>query len=159
MIIPPNGFVTTKTFTNYPCAHRQWRHDGNCKLIHGYSRSFVFWFGAHQLDKSGFGVDFGDLDWIKHHLEYMFDHTLLLAADDPELEKFYHLDRQGVVVLRTLPEGIGMEGTSKYLCEWADAELRKRTKGRCWVISVEAKENDKNSVIYFNPDAGFHGWL
>ena len=38
-------FTSTKSFWNFPCAHRQYRHDGNCHLIHGYSRSFHFVFG------------------------------------------------------------------------------------------------------------------
>jgi hypothetical protein len=52
-----------------------------------------------------------------------------------------------------------MEDTAQELCEFADAELRTRTKGRAWVMSVEAIENDKNSAYYLNPDAGFRGWL
>jgi hypothetical protein len=55
-------------------------------------------------------------------------------------------------------EGPGMEGTAFRICMWADEWLRERTKGRAWVISVEARENDKNSSIYTNPDAGFKGW-
>jgi len=51
-----------------------------------------------------------------------------------------------------------MEGTAHYLCEWTDKWLREQTKGRAWVISVEARENDKNSAIYVNPNAGFNGW-
>ena len=51
-----------------------------------------------------------------------------------------------------------MEGTAYRICTWADAWLRERTKGRAWVISVEARENDKNSSIYTSPDAGFIGW-
>ena len=40
----------------------------------------------------------------------------------------------------------------------SDKWLREKTRGRAWVISVEARENDKNSSIYTNPDAGFKGW-
>ncbi|MEF3088149.1 6-pyruvoyl trahydropterin synthase family protein, partial [Bacillus altitudinis] len=76
-------FTSTKTFSNYPCAHRQWRHDGNCALVHGYSRSFHFVFAAQTLDKCGFVVDFGGLHWLRDYLEYWFDHTLFLMADDP----------------------------------------------------------------------------
>lgn len=155
----PGCFTSTKTYSNYPCAHRQWRHDGNCKLIHGYSRSFHFVFGAKTLDKCGFVVDFGDLDWLKYQLDYTFDHTLLLAREDPEWDLFAELERRGVCALRTIPTGVGMEGTAEWLCEYADARLRAATKGRCWVISVEARENDKNSAIYYNPDAGFKGWI
>jgi len=152
------AFVSTKTFSNFPCAHRQWRHDGDCALIHGYSRSFHFQFGAHTLDACGFAVDFGKLDFVKAHLEYMFDHTMLINPDDPYLDKFKELDELGICALRVMPYGVGMEATAMYLCEFVDERLREITNGRCWVISVEARENDKNSAVYANPEAGFKGW-
>lgn len=151
-------FESTKSFYNYPCAHRQHRADTHCKFIHGYSRSFHFLFGVQNLDKCGWAVDFGDLDWIKDYLSYMFDHTLLLNMDDPMFDTFRELEKQGVCALRTMATGVGMEGTAQHLCQWADEELRKRTKGRCWVVQVEVCENEKNSAIYHNPNAGFQGW-
>jgi 6-pyruvoyltetrahydropterin/6-carboxytetrahydropterin synthase len=152
-------YQSTKTFTNYPCAHRQHRHTGNCALVHGYSRSFVFLFRAQTLDRCGFVVDFGDLDWLKAHLERMYDHTLLLEADDPLLHAFTELHEAGACMLRVAKYGVGMEGTAQELCEFVDAELRRRTKGRAWCVAVEARENDKNSAVYRNPNAGFQGWL
>ena len=50
-------FESTKSYYNYPCAHRQFRHNGNCAKIHGYSRSFHFKFAAKTLTKEGFVVD------------------------------------------------------------------------------------------------------
>lgn len=152
-------FRSTKSFWNYPCAHRQWTHEGNCRLIHGYSRSFHFTFGAATRDKCGFVVDYGDLDWLKDWLSFMFDHTLLLDGEDPHLDTFVELDRQGVCALRVMPRGVGMESTSEYICEYADPILRGKTRGRCWIISVESRENDKNSSIYINPKGSFQGWL
>jgi 6-pyruvoyltetrahydropterin/6-carboxytetrahydropterin synthase len=150
---------SSKTFSDYPCAHRQFRHDGNCSLVHGYSRSFHFVFGAVTQDKCGFIVDFGDLDWLKGQLEHFFDHTLLLEANDPLLETFQELESKGACAIRLMPYGVGMEGTAQFLCESVDSSLRSRTKGRAWVVSVEARENPKNSAIYYNPEAGFDGWL
>lgn len=154
-----NEIISTKSYYDYPCAHRQYLHDGNCALIHGYSRSFYFKFGAHNLDKCGFAVDYGKLKWLKSHLDYMFDHTLLLVEGDPELAIFKDLESRGACALRLMPYGVGMEGTAQYLCEYTDEKLRRETKGRCWVISVESRENPKNSSIYTNPNAGFKGWL
>ena len=151
-------FKSTKTFTNYPCAHRQWKHHGNCALIHGYSRSFQFVFACHTRDKCGFVVDFGELKWLKDHLDFMYDHTLLICEDDPLLGVFQNLQSEGACNLRIV-YGVGMEDTAEYLCNWADTELRRITKGRAWVESVEARENDKNSAFYVNPEAYFKGWL
>lgn len=150
-------FTSTKSYTNLPCAHRQWRHNGNCALVHGYSRSFHFVFGAKERDACGFVVDFGALRWLKDYLEAWFDHTLLLNPDDPLLPQFRDIERQGGCVLRLMEHGVGMEGTAQQVFKFADRELRERTKGRCWVISVEARENDKNSAVY-KSDAGFKGW-
>ena len=151
-------FTSTKTFHNFPCAHRQHKHDGNCALVHGYSRSFHFEFGAKTFTKEGFVVDYGDLKELKSHLDYMYDHTLVLDAEDPYMDKFKELEKLGVCQIRTQPMGPGMEGTAHYLCEWGDVWLRNKTKNRAWIISIEARENDKNSSIYHNPTAGFHGW-
>lgn len=154
-----NPLQSTKRYENLPCAHRQWRHDGNCALVHGYSRSFEFIFAAETLDKCGFAVDFGQLKWLKDWLEHMFDHTLLLMPDDPLLDHFRALEAAGAADIRLMPYGVGMEGSAQMVCEYADAELRRLTKGRCWVVGVEARENSKNSAWYHNPEAGFKGWL
>lgn len=151
-------FTSTKSYYNFPCAHRQYRHDGNCHLIHGYSRSFHFVFGIKTFTKEGFAVDYGDLDELKAHLDYMYDHTLVLDENDPHMDKFLELQELGVCMIRTQPLGPGMEGTAQYLCMWADKYLREKSGGRAWVISVEARENDKNSSIYTNPNAGFKGY-
>ena len=151
-------FTSTKSFFNFPCAHRQYRHDGNCHLIHGYSRSFRIVFGAQTMDKAGFVVDYGDLDELKHWLEANYDHTLVIDQNDPWMDTFKKMHEAGVCKLIVQEEGPGMEGTAMRICTHADEWLRKRTKGRAWVISVEAFENEKNSSIYTNPDAGFKGW-
>lgn len=150
-------FTCTKTYENLPCAHRQWRHEGNCALIHGYSRAFKFHFGAEQRDKCGFIVDFGDLGWLKDYLEYNFDHTLLIQKDDPHLALFEALPMVGAGALR-LVESTSTEGMAEMVWMFADSELRKRTKGRCWVIAVECLENNKNSAVFHNLEAGFKGW-
>ena len=89
-------FTSTKSFYNFPCAHRQYRHDGNCHVIHGYSRSFHFVFGIKSFTKEGFAVDYGDLKELKAHLEHMYDHTLVLDEDDPYMDKFRELEKAGV---------------------------------------------------------------
>lgn len=146
--VPGAVYTSTKAYFNFPCAHRQHRHDGVCRQIHGYSRSFHFVFGARELDECGFVVDFGKLRWLKEHLDFMFDHTLLLNEDDPLLPAFRALETRGACAIRMLPYGVGMEGTARYLYEIVNGKIRDETNGRCWVVSVESRENDKNSGIY-----------
>ena len=103
-------------------------------------------------------MDFGELGWLKDYLEFWFDHTMLLPPDDPLLDHFERLEKMGACSLRIMHTGVGMEGTAEQVCTDVDKRLRLETKGRCWVVSVEARENDKNSAVYYNPEPGFRGW-
>ena len=77
----------------------------------------------------------------------MLDHTFLIAEDDPYLERFKQLDKDGVIQLRVMPNP-GMEGTAKYVFEHVNEMIQKQTGKRVWVAKVEVKENEKNSAFY-----------
>ena len=139
--------TSTKTYQDYPCAHRQWRHDGHCKLVHGYSRNFSFWFVAKELDKHGFVMDFSALKPLKAYLDDTFDHTLLINADDPEIPFFEEMEKRGAYKLRILPN-VGMEGTARHLWEVADRMVSEASQGRVRCFRVESRENAKNSALY-----------
>ncbi len=138
-------FESSKTFRNYPCAHRRHRHDGHCAWIHGYSRSFTFWFRCSQRTDNGFVMDFGDLKPVKAWLEDHFDHTMLIDADDPLLPDFQALDARGACKLIVFDD-VGMEGTAQFVMAWAGEWVQRATDGRVWLHSVEVRENDKNSA-------------
>ena len=141
-------YRSTKTYQYLPCAHRQWRDDGHCQYVHGYDRTVKIEFQCSSLDDKHWVMDFGALKEVKAFLEDTFDHTLLINEDDPQLEYFREMDRMGLCQLRVLPN-VGMEGSAKYIFEWVEAWLKKNTAGRVQVYSVECRENDKNSAIYF----------
>ena len=143
----PKNFKSTKRFSGYPCTHRQWRAESHCKFVHGYSREFYFEFGAKELTKEGWVVDFGGLKEIKSWLEHMFDHTFLLASDDPHMEAFQKLDKEGVIQLRVMPNP-GMEGSALFVYEEASKILKKTYGDRAWITLVEVSENDKNTAQY-----------
>jgi 6-pyruvoyltetrahydropterin/6-carboxytetrahydropterin synthase len=44
---------------------------------------------------------------------------------------------------------VGMEGSAKFVSEWVEQWLKQATGGRVQLQSVECRENDKNSAIYF----------
>lgn len=138
-------YQSTKRFTNLPCAHRSHTHGGHCRFVHGYSRSFTFVFEAQTLDEHGFVVDFSSLKPLRAWLEHMFDHTLLIADSDPQLEFFREMHRRELCDLRVLPN-VGMEGTARYVYEHARALIREQTDGRAWIAEIEVRENDKNSA-------------
>lgn len=140
-------YRSTKRFDNLPCAHRQPKHPGHCRFVHGYSRAFKFFFEAAALDENEFVVDFSSLKDLRKWLEHMFDHTLLINEDDPERDFFEEMHRRELCALRVLPN-VSMEATARYVFEHADAMLREQTAGRAWVAKVEVHENNKNSAEY-----------
>lgn len=143
----PKNFKSTKRFTGFPCTHRQWRAESHCKFVHGYSREFYFEFAANELTKEGWVVDFGGLKDLKAWLDHMFDHTFLVAQDDPQLEAFKKLDKEGAIQLRVLPNP-GMEGTAQYVYEEAMKILKKLYGDRAWITLVQVSENEKNSAMF-----------
>ena len=141
-------YESSKTFNNYPCAHRRHRHDGHCAWIHGYSRSFTLWFQCSERTINGFVMDFGKLAPIKEFLEDHFDHTLLIDSSDPLIADFKSLESQGACKL-IVYDDVGMEGTCLFVMQWVDKWLETETSGRVWLSSIEVRENDKNSARIF----------
>ena len=97
--------------------------------MHGYSRSFTLWFGAQELDRCGFVVDFSSLRPFEQRLRGQFDHTFLANADDPLLTEWRRLDELGALDLRVM-ENVGMENTAVLVWEWANELLQQRDRGR-----------------------------
>ncbi|MCP9915721.1 6-carboxytetrahydropterin synthase [Cyanobium sp. ATX 6F1] len=141
------AYTCSKTFSGYPCCHRQWRHDGHCRFVHGYSRSFSVDFRAHHLDAYGFVVDFSSLKDLEAQLAAQFDHTFLANADDPLLPLWQALHGQGALDLRVM-ENVGMEASAELVWGWANELLREREEGRACCWRVEARENEKNAARF-----------
>ena len=156
MTIKDIPFNCSKQFKDYPCSHRQWKHKGHCRYVHGYSRSFTFCFASNKLDENGFVVDFSSLRPLEEQLKDHFDHTFLVNSDDPFLETWRELHSKEVLDLRVM-NNVGMEYTAELVWGWANDLLFSREKGRscCW--KAIAHENDVNSACYtflpewFNP--------
>ena len=140
-------FTSSKTYKNLPCAHRQWKHEGHCAYIHGYSREYTFYFEAKEMDEHGWVVGFGDLKKLEKYLLDMYDHTMIIAEDDPELATFQELHKNGLCDLRVVPEA-SLESSAKAALNKANEILLEMTKDRARCFKVEARENDKNSAIY-----------
>ena len=139
--------ISTKRFIGFPCTHRQWNASSDCRFVHGYSRSFYFEFSCKERSKEGWVVDFGGLKEIKLWLEHWFDHTFLIAEDDPFLDVFQDLADKELVQLRILP-GVCMESTAEFVYQHVNPMIRKSTGGRAWISKLEVCENEKNSAIY-----------
>ena len=146
-------YQSTKTYGNevgLSCCFRQWRADSHCNKLHGYSLGFRFTFEAATLDERNWVYDFGDCKWIKKYLDEIFDHTLAIAEDDPELNTFKTLHGKGLVNLFTF-KGVGCEKFAEHVYNYVSPKVYTDTKGRVSLYSVEVFEHGANSAIYINP--------
>ena len=141
-------YVSTKIIPMGSTAFRQWRADSHCKLIHGYRLQTKIYFTAGSLDERNWVFDFGGCKEIKNLLEKQFDHTTCVAGDDPELETFQLLAEKGMIDLRIMEDGVGIEKTAEWVYNTVSDYVRETTDGRVSVIKVEVWEHEGNSAIY-----------
>jgi 6-pyruvoyltetrahydropterin/6-carboxytetrahydropterin synthase len=151
-----NKFQSTKLFDGFSTVFRQWRAEGtHCRFLHGYGVSFRVWFEG-DLDERNWVWDFGGMKRAKNTIDgknpkewmdYMFDHTTVVAEDDPGLGGFKTMDELGIIQLRIIP-AVGAEQFAKYVFEKLDDFVRQETEGRVKVAKVEFMEHAKNTAIY-----------
>lgn len=144
-------YISTKTYKQIgPVAYRQWRADSHCNLIHGYALSFHLEFEADDLDARNWVMDFGGLRPLKEKLEDWFDHTLLVAEDDPQREALINLGKLGLAKI-TEVEKTGCEGISNFLYEYINTIFLpgcgKAESERVWCSKVEVRETDSNMAM------------
>lgn len=127
---------------------RQHRAESHCRLLHGYALAIKFEFGADELDVRNWVVDFGSLKTLKGWLEDTFDHTLLVAEDDPKAILFQMLQKEGVARVVFVPS-TGCESFAKLIFEATEVWLKDNGYSpRCQLLSVEVSEHGANSAIY-----------
>jgi len=130
-------------------------------------------FECDTLDEKNWCMDFGGLKQFKAWADHMFDHTLVVAADDPMLSFFQHMneivdvdsvnhlsavphERGALCDLRIVP-GVGCEMFAK-LCYDAMSKMLEDMKNNgtdrypvnntVRVKSAEVFEHAGNSAIY-----------
>jgi len=115
-------------------------------MLHGYALQVEVKFEATSLDERNWVVDFGGLKQFKSWLEHMFDHTLLVAEDDPELALFKDMDDKEIVDLRTLP-AVGCEAFSEVIYTWLSSWIARQLEygDRVIVKEVVVREHAGNS--------------
>jgi 6-pyruvoyltetrahydropterin/6-carboxytetrahydropterin synthase len=147
-------FISTKTYSHnvgLSCCFRQWRaKDSHCRFLHGYALSVKLKFKG-ELDHRNWVYNFGDLKEVKKWLEDLLDHKTVIAEDDPELETFKQLDKQGLIQLRVIPS-VGCEKFSEYIFDYIANYVKERTNDRVKLFEVEVKEHDSNSAIFRKND-------
>lgn len=153
------SYRSTKTYTSergYAVAYRQWRADSHCNKLHGYALGFHFEFEADTLDARNWVVDFGSLKSLKAKLDEWFDHTCLVALDDPEYATFQMLHDKHLIKMVAV-DRTGCEGLAEWLYQYID-EIWMPENGyadRCRIVKVEVRETPSNSASYVRyPNAG-----
>ena len=164
-------YQSTKLFDNYSVAIRQWKaQHSHCQLLHGYALEFKVWFESiepleeNQLDEMNWIMDYGGFkslpkggesveelkktgNGLKDWMDYMWDHTLLIEKDDPQLETFQYMQELGLCHLRIMDK-IGAESAAKLVFDKFNDVMSKSGGGRVKVVKVECWEAPKNSSIY-----------
>lgn len=146
-------FRSSKEYTSergYAVAYRQWRAESHCNKIHGYALGFRVVFECEELGHANWCVDFGSLKSFKDFLDDHFDHTCLVAQDDPEFATFEELHRKHLIKM-VVVDMTGCEGLSKFLYDyineiWLVDNGYKNAGVRC--VEVEVRETPSNSACY-----------
>ena len=149
-------YTSSKLFDGFSCCFRQWKADNtHCKFLHGYAISFEITFQG-ELDERNWVWDFGGMkraeetidgmqpkDWF----DYMFDHTVIIAKDDPQKVVFQVMHDKGIIQLRIV-DFVGAERFAQYIYEKVNDFVIRETNNRVKVKKVVLKENNKNSATY-----------
>ena len=149
-------FQSTKLFDGYSACFRQWKAEGtHCRFLHGYAVSFRVWFEG-ELDERNWVWDFGGMKRAKGNIEgmspkvffeYLLDHTTIVAEDDPYMDTFKQMDKDGIIQLRILP-ATGCERFAEYLYNKINTFLSEETNSRVRATKVEVYEHERNSASY-----------
>ena len=157
-------FINTKIFDGFSCCFRQWKATTtHCQFLHGYGVSFKVWFEG-DLDERNWVWDFGGMKRAKTQIDgmspkewmdYMFDHTVLVAEDDPQLPYFQQANNssnlgsqnKGILQLRIIP-ATGAEKFAEFIFHKLNNFVKTETNKRVRVKQVEFREHGKNSAIY-----------
>jgi len=144
-------YLSTKTYGHeigLSCAFRQWKAHSHCNKLHGYALGVKFVFATAEPDRCGWVVDFGSLKSLKQMLQDTFDHTVLVANDDPELEAFHMMNNIGIAKVVVL-EATGCEAFAELIYNCTEVWLQDNGYApRVVLHSVEVSEHGANSAIY-----------
>ena len=116
-------FQSSKVFDGFSTVFRQWKAENtHCRFLHGYGISFKVYFEG-ELDDKNWVWDFGGMKRAKTLIEdkqpkewmdYMFDHTVIVAEDDPGMGGWKTMNDLGVIQLRII-EATGAEKFAEYV--------------------------------------------
>jgi len=149
-------FQSSKVFDGFSTVFRQHSAENtHCRFVHGYGISFKVYFEG-ELDHRNWVWDFGGMKRAKTlidgktpkaWMDYMFDHTMIVAEDDPEVEAFKQMGTAGVAQVRIIP-ATGAEKFAEYIYGKLNEFVKTETDNRVRVIKVKFMEHGKNAAYY-----------
>lgn len=149
-------FQSSKVFDGFSTVFRQWKAETtHCKYLHGYGVSFKLYFEG-ELDERNWVWDFGGMKRAKEKIDgmspkewmdYMFDHTFIVAEDDPFKDSFLKMDGAGIAQVRIVP-ATGAEKFAEFIYLKVAPFIEKETNGRVKVTKVKFMEHGKNAAYY-----------
>ena len=149
-------YQSTKLFDGFSCCFRQWKAETtHCRFLHGYGISFRVTFEG-SLDDRNWVWDFGGMKRAKTlidgmspkaWMDHMFDHTVIVAKDDPNLSTFQTMEIMGIIQLRIV-EATGAEKFAEFIYNKLNEFVHIETQGRVRIAQVEFMEHNKNTAIY-----------
>lgn len=140
-------YESTKLFSGYSTCFRQHKSESHCSFLHGYSLEFIATFRCSCLNELNWCMDFGSFGDVKKILSTDFDHTTIIAADDPELKIFSGLDLRNIINMKIL-NAVGCEAFAKYVYDIIYAQ-KFDSSGRVILYSVQCIENKTNTATYY----------
>ena len=149
-------FQSSKVFEGFSIVFRQHTaEDTHCRFVHGYGISFKIYFEG-LLDERNWVWDFGGMKRAKTlidgmqpkaWMDYMFDHTMIIAEDDPAINAFKQMETAGVAQVRIIP-ATGAEKFAEYIFNKVNPFVEEETDGRVRVTKVKFMEHGKNAAYY-----------
>ena len=149
-------FRSTKKFDGFSTVFRQWKaNTTHCQYLHGYDVEFRITFEG-ELDERNWVWDFGGMKRAKNTIDgmmpkewmdYMFDHTFVVAEDDTLKDLLLKMNEEGIAQVKIEP-AVGAERFAEFIYHKVNKFVQDETEGRVRIVRVEFMENHKNSAIY-----------
>ena len=149
-------YQSSKVFDGFSTVFRQWKaKETHCRFLHGYGISFKVYFEG-GLDEKNWVWDFGGMKRAKtlidgkqpkEWMDYMFDHTVIIAEDDPGMGGWETMNKLEVIQLRVI-EATGAEKFSEYIFNKLNEFVKTETRDRVRVTKVKFMEHGKNAAYY-----------
>ena len=149
-------FQSSKVFDGFSTVFRQWKaKETHCRFLHGYGISFKVYFEG-ELDEKNWVWDFGGMKRAKtlidgkqpkEWMDFMFDHTVIIAEDDPGMGGWETMNKLEVIQLRIIP-ATGAEKFAEFIFNKLNKFVKTETNNRVRVTKVKFMEHGKNAAYY-----------